>query len=1228
MAPRSSIIAGKTVILLEIQESIDNVLNTIGRKINKFSAGINKLSFELFQGGLFGSLPIGLALRDFKTFEDAILFLSTKLLVTEKEMTRVENVIRQLGRSTSFTAQEVANAATQLAQAGFNSVEVTNSLQSVLDLARGNQIEIEASAAILANTLRVFRIETSKSAEVASQFTAAARLGTLNVIDLKESLKEVVGTLNTLNIDLPTTLALVTQLAQSSLKGTKAGTSLNTALLQLASKQDIIKESLGIDIVDVRGNLRPIIDILDELFTSLNKLGNTTKLAVLQRIFNIRGGRAITGLLRDLDRVRELSQEIRNAGNEARIAAIKMDSGFGGALRIAISAVQDLSIELGKITAGPLTDFLKLVPPITAAIQELADANPGVVLSFAALPAIMLAVGASGLVASFALNKIAGVIKLLGGGVSILGTTLNKVLTTQLILLFKLLRAIKIPTLLKSFSKLGKIKFGSGISKFFSSVSLLKLVPSLTSIQKGFAKTIKIVDNFATSIEKLTGVSKVLVSILSSISSIASLLTFPGVGTFIKPKSVFLIAITNIRVQIRQLRIELIALKATLLTTVKSFDLFRASMKFTGLLGGLISSINKFFLAFAKGPSTLKGFLALGTFLNKTVYFLAKGNLAAAIRPIRLLAVLDQFKGTFFVSATKNLLLFAKAGIGTLSKGLNSLAKVDYVRVLYRLVTTPLLIAKSFTIATFRLVRFAFSLSGIVTLLELLLLLGPKIPIVAEQLNLLGTGIIKAFSAVFNLGDLKTAFGLFQDGISSIFRGDGVIGVGQITKSLELMAKIVKSNLKIAWNELRLAIAPTYDLLRKIIGSVIELGKLTLSIFGVGFSAIGKGVAGFFGGAGGLGDISGLIKSLFSNEGLAEGTKLVGATLVEIGKSLLSIAEFQLKIVNQAMKAITIAAEAILSVFASLLGGAANSGFIKTLGLEQAFKDAANVIKLIVPGFKDQLAAQNQFNIALSRIFDDARNQLDNTLNKFGERIDGIFKNNLADQARRDRAQAENEKAQLQREAQLERNRAALAATQSLPGKLGELLAKPFLGLQLPSLPGFGADPKNALSGFINFGKAIGPKLVSQFLANAPNQEEIIKAKIKDLNQSNAQSRAQINKNRIFGEAFLGKDSGQLIKDLNDPFITSINSRKEEIEKLRSQLRGLTQRQSSVGRIEDVVAAATGTFEQTRFNKVKAVDNSTKQIDLLERISGQLGDPSGDSYLKKLVDRATPLVFQ
>jgi len=253
---RPAIVAGKTIIVVDIQDKVKAGLNRIKMQLNRFSNNMSGMGLDLslFGGGASGGMLLGL--KSFQTFEDSILFLQTKLPATEAQFARITERVRQLGRSTSFTAQEVAEGAVALAQAGFSVDEVDSSLQSMLDLARGARIEISTASTIMANTLRTFNIDAKHSAEVASQFIVAARKGTLDVVNLSESMKEVSGAFRNLNVDLETSLTLITAISSRNLRGTKAGTSINTALQQMANKAEDIKKIFGIDLADAMGNLK------------------------------------------------------------------------------------------------------------------------------------------------------------------------------------------------------------------------------------------------------------------------------------------------------------------------------------------------------------------------------------------------------------------------------------------------------------------------------------------------------------------------------------------------------------------------------------------------------------------------------------------------------------------------------------------------------------------------------------------------------------------------------------------------------------------------------------------------------------------------------------------------------------------------------------------------------------------------------------------------------------
>lgn len=419
---RGQVYAGKAVILIDALDRTDRVLATVEKKFKALGNSLGALGRTTFGAGFFGSLGSTALLARFAKYDDLILELRTKMgllnnVTAEQEagFSRLEKRIRELGKSTSFTTQQVAEGAIRLAQAGFSGKEIEDTLQPVLDLARGTGVELANAATVLANAIRTYNLNTEQANEITSQFVRATRSGTIEIDDLAESLKYASATAVTLGQSLPEVLAIFTLLSDKGMRGSISGTSLNTALGQIAKKKDDIKAAFGFDVpVDTNGNLM-FVQFLKNMTQSTAAMDALKRTGSFQDLFNLRGARSVLPIAneQDIQRLIKLTEEISNASDEARQAAIIMDSGFGGAFRRAVSAVDDLVISLGKLQSGPLVSLLNTVPKITAAIDQLMTKYQGLTLLLASSPAIALAAGAGMIALSMVLKRV-------GTGISLL----------------------------------------------------------------------------------------------------------------------------------------------------------------------------------------------------------------------------------------------------------------------------------------------------------------------------------------------------------------------------------------------------------------------------------------------------------------------------------------------------------------------------------------------------------------------------------------------------------------------------------------------------------------------------------------------------------------------------------------------------------------------------------------------------------------------------------------
>lgn len=151
--------------------------------------------------------------------------------------------------------------------------------------------------------------------------------------------------------------------------------------------------------------------------------------------------------------------------------------------------------------------------------------------------------------------------------------------------------------------------------------------------------------------------------------------------------------------------------------------------------------------------------------------------------------------------------------------------------------------------------RFIFSVGGITTILEVLILFGDKIPGISTALSGLGQGFSNAFKAIGNIAKFAAGpIALFKASIEAFNADRSDLGIKGLSAAFTSLIGIIGNQLVAAWNRFKEAIAPVYDFVVRlftvidvtikslvdsistIIGSVIGAqSSLSEAVFGVGF---------------------------------------------------------------------------------------------------------------------------------------------------------------------------------------------------------------------------------------------------------------------------------------------------------------------------------------------------------------------------------------------------------
>ncbi|ENA6118284.1 phage tail tape measure protein [Escherichia coli] len=349
-----------------------------------------------------------------------------------KEMSRVQALTRidknspqfkalreqalKLGSETQFTASDAASGQSFLAMAGFTPQAIQAALPGVLNMALAGGVELGETADIGSNILTQFNLTADQMDRVGDTLTAAFTRTNTDLRALGETMKYTGPVAAKLGISLEEAAAMAGMLANNGLRGSDAGTAMRASLSRLASPPkaaaDALKE-LGVSVADARGKMRPMEDVLLDLYKATQKYGQVDQVSFFK---DIAGEEAFVGLqtlvaAAGSGELQKLTRELQGARGEADRVAKVMADNLDGDLKNLDSAWEGLRIRISDLVDGPLRFVTQWLTRVLEKITSLAQAHPvltrQLLIAGGALLAMTATIGSLSLVIGVLYGKLA-----------------------------------------------------------------------------------------------------------------------------------------------------------------------------------------------------------------------------------------------------------------------------------------------------------------------------------------------------------------------------------------------------------------------------------------------------------------------------------------------------------------------------------------------------------------------------------------------------------------------------------------------------------------------------------------------------------------------------------------------------------------------------------------------------------------------------------------------------
>ena len=358
----------------------------------------------------------------------------TRLNKDSSQMGDLRAQAKKLGAETAFTSRDAASGQAFLAMAGFTPEAIQAALPGVLNMALAGGMDLGESADISSNILSQFRLDPKEMDRVSDVLTAAFTRTNTDLMNIGEAMKYAGTGMAGLGVDVERTTAMIGVMANVGLRGSIAGTGLQTTFSRLAAptgKAQAALKELGVSVADATGKMRPAEVVLSDIYKSIKKYGDTDQLSFFKDIAGEEAAKSFQALVRSAGsgELQKLLADLRGSQGEAQKAAKVMADNLSGDLKNLDSAWEGFRIQVEETADGPLRSLTQGLSDMITAASTWVKENPRltqtIILVVGGALALVAAIGAASLAMGILigpLTKLQLGFSLLTGGRGLLGT--------------------------------------------------------------------------------------------------------------------------------------------------------------------------------------------------------------------------------------------------------------------------------------------------------------------------------------------------------------------------------------------------------------------------------------------------------------------------------------------------------------------------------------------------------------------------------------------------------------------------------------------------------------------------------------------------------------------------------------------------------------------------------------------------------------------------------------
>ncbi len=358
------------------------------RKMKGLSQSAGKLGKSLTMKLTLPILAIGgAAVKMGADFEQAMVNAKAVSGATAEEFVMMEQVARDMGKATVFSAKEAADAMYYMASAGWKANDMAKAIKPTLDLAAATQSELAFTTNAVVASLNQFQLGSEGAERVTNVFAAAIGNSQATLEKLKISMTYIGPLAKSLGYSIEGTTATLMSLYNAGYEASTAGTALRMSFAKLMEGSQKTREGLkmiGLALEDVN----PKFNTQEQIIRKLENAGMGAAEAI--KIFGVRSGPAMVALVgQGSNAIAEFEEKITDTTAASDMAEMQVDT-LKGSFKLLKSIVTEVAIQFSKILGPALKDLIdNKIRPAIEKFSEMAKWKKELIVKVAALAAAL-----------------------------------------------------------------------------------------------------------------------------------------------------------------------------------------------------------------------------------------------------------------------------------------------------------------------------------------------------------------------------------------------------------------------------------------------------------------------------------------------------------------------------------------------------------------------------------------------------------------------------------------------------------------------------------------------------------------------------------------------------------------------------------------------------------------------------------------------------------------------